>query len=485
MPARSGNVTKDLFLEALECRTRGWFLRHAESEPPGIGNRLRMMEGQEIHRRARGLYARGIYAGDVAKTQSLLGRGTVSVIFEAAFEVDRFAARADVILKVKGGVHLVEVKSSLHDDGGVKDAHIDDLAYTVMVLRKAGLPVARAELLLLSRNWRLGMPDSKLFIRSDHTKAVIARARGFEKLSSSVSKALLSRRSPAATLILGCKRCEYFESECLGKGLDDPIFDLPRLSPSKFQALKQEAILTVRGIPHDFPLTPNQARVRQAVVARKPSRDRAALCKLLADVKWPAVYLDFETLMTALPLWPGVVPHEQIVTQYSIHVCERLGRILHHREYLADARGDRRRDLAERLVADTAGKGSIVVYHAGFEKSVIGGLAERFPDLRKALVGLLGRVFDLERVFTSAYYHPGFRGSSSIKAVLPVVIPSMGYDGLEVGDGGEAIAAFAKMASDACQSKERERLRKALRAYCHQDTLAMVKLHSAMAKMAG
>ncbi|MBI4745776.1 MAG: hypothetical protein HY786_04360 [Deltaproteobacteria bacterium] len=49
------------------------------------------------------------------------------------------------------------------------------------------------------------------------------------------------------------------------------------------------------------------------------------------------------------------------------------------------------------------------------------------------------------------------------------------YDGMEVGDGGMAMAAYARM----CQSEdlaEIAAIRKALLEYCKLDTLAMVKI---------
>lgn len=483
MTISSPNVTKEVFLEALACLARGWFIKNLDSEPPSVGDLLRMEEGKEVHRRARSLFPTGVFAGNLDKTQALLAAGETKPIFEAAFEADGFAARADTVLLAKRGVHLIEVKSSLHDDDEVKDDLIDDLAYTAMVLRKAGHRITKAELLLLSRDWRLGMPDAELFKGSDHTKAVRARADEFEKISAAVAKAILNKKKPPTSAILGCKDCGYFEDECIGKGLVDPIYDLPRLSAKKFAALNDEAILTIKGIPLDFELTDKQERVRQAVRSGKPWIDKKTLNTLLAEVAWPAVYLDFETLKTAIPLWPNVAPHEQVVTQYSVHVCDSIGKVRHHREYLADGQADRRRELAERLLVDTDGKGSIVVYHASFEKTVIADLAERFADLRKPLRAVLDRVFDLEQVFTKAYYHPAFRGSSSIKVVLPTMIPNMGYDGFEVGDGDAAIAAFAKLASGTCGTNEAQSLRKALLEYCCQDTLAMVRLHEVAASL--
>lgn len=52
----------------------------------------------------------------------------------------------------------------------------------------------------------------------------------------------------------------------------------------------------------------------------------------------------------------------------------------------------------------------------------------------------------------------------------------MSYEGLEIGDGGEAIEAYHKMCAVADGPKTLDSIRKDLLEYCCQDTLAMVKL---------
>ena len=50
-----------------------------------------------------------------------------------------------------------EIKSSLHNEGETAERHIEDIAYTTMVLRRAGLPVKGCEIVLMNRDWRLGI----------------------------------------------------------------------------------------------------------------------------------------------------------------------------------------------------------------------------------------------------------------------------------------------------------------------------------------
>jgi hypothetical protein len=101
--------------------------------------------------------------------------------------------------------------------------------------------------------------------------------------------------------------------------------------------------------------------------------------------------------------------------------------------------------LAENLIRDCGSEGSIVVY-TNYEKTIINGLAGSFPDLAEELNKLVGRLVDLCEILKRYYYHPDFHGSYSIKTVLPVVVPDMGYEGMEVDNGLDASALFAYLA---------------------------------------
>jgi hypothetical protein len=74
-----------------------------------------------------------------------------------------------------------------------------------------------------------------------------------------------------------------------------------------------------------------------------------------------------------------------------------------------------------------------------------------------------------------AYYSWQMQGSYSMKSVLPVLVPELGYDGLEINDGGMAMEAYARMNASK-DPDEIERIRKALLEYCRLDTLGMVKI---------
>ncbi|MBL8901548.1 MAG: hypothetical protein JNM84_28230 [Planctomycetes bacterium] len=74
------------------------------------------------------------------------------------------------------------------------------------------------------------------------------------------------------------------------------------------------------------------------------------------------------------------------------------------------------------------------------------------------------------------------RGSTSIKIVLPALVPELADDDLEIRNGGKAVAAFFRLADGGIDADEAERLRRELLAYCERDTLAMVRLHEVLAR---
>lgn len=111
---------------------------------------------------------------------------------------------------------------------------------------------------------------------------------------------------------------------------------------------------------------------------------------------------------------------------------------------------------------------------------------EEIGERRGAYAGHMqrinGQIQDLRDVFAKQHYvHPDFRGSTSIKAVMPVLVPELSYDDLEIKEGATASEQWWKMTAGGMPAGERERIAQALRVYCGLDSYAMYaiwkKLH--------
>jgi hypothetical protein len=489
------SIIKEIFLESRECRTKGWYLRKERKERERQEKKgqkehrtdaeiFRMEQGQLVGDKARNLFPEGIlvtgaFREACKKTKQLLAKRSTRALFEASFEVDGYRAKADILIRVMGGWKLLEVKSTRHPIKRKKKREelVDDLSYTAMVLSHARVRIVTSGLLLISSDFRKPMDEHQLFVEVDKTDAVKARVKDFKKVTT--IEADTRGRRPKPEVISACDRCEFFATECLGKGLENPVTQIPNIS----RRLSKLPTLEIHELPADLRFTDRQSIVVNAVREGSPFV-APTLKAALRTVKWPVYYLDFETTSAALPFYEDVAPHEQVVTQYSIHRVRRRGDDATHVEYLADKNRDCRREIAESLIDHLGTTGNIIVYYQPFEEGRLKDLAEQFDDLVTPLKALIDRLVDLKDIVEDGYYHPDFNGSYSIKDVLPVVVPDLTYEGMEIGDGDAAIVTFARMALGEFSEREEARVRTALKDYCKLDTLAMVRLHERLEEIA-
>jgi hypothetical protein len=174
----------------------------------------------------------------------------------------------------------------------------------------------------------------------------------------------------------------------------------------------------------------------------------------------------------------GPVRNEQgaATAQFSYHEEQPDGNHTHVGR-LAEGPGDPRRELAERMIEATQRAKRIVTYSA-YEKTRIGELQRLIPDLAGPLGELLAKLTDLLPVVRDHVYHPGFKGSFSIKYVLNPLVPDLTYNDLVIVDGLVASVEIARLlfVAHKIPVAERDRLREDLLAYCERDTWAMVRL---------
>lgn len=185
----------------------------------------------------------------------------------------------------------------------------------------------------------------------------------------------------------------------------------------------------------------------------------------------------------------------QSLFQFSLHIEKVPGvcdKELDHYEFLAYNMTDLRKELVEKLcdlIKDDGG--SVLVYNQAFEKTRIKELAQFFPEYSEKLLSINERLFDLMHIIKTNtklyenlgfgtdrakqvnYYHEDLSGSYSIKKVLPI-FSELTYKGMEIGNGMEAVYAYAGF-KDLTEAELKVK-RHSLTLYCQQDTWAMVEI---------
>ena len=264
----------------------------------------------------------------------------------------------------------------------------------------------------------------------------------------------------------------------------DSVFNL-YYGGKKCWRLLQEGVVNLKDIPDHVDLTDRQAIQRKVALTGQPHIDRKALASFLKRLKYPVSYLDFETFNTAIPLFDGLKPYQQVPFQFSLHRQPAPGAKPEHHGFLAEGRGDPRLEFLNRLRDCIGDKGSVVVYNAKFEKGVLDRLADAFPEHAGWIDGAKRRIVDLLEPFQSFdYYHREQQGSASIKSVLPV-LTGHSYADLEIQEGSQASLEYLRVHFDDVPEVERRKVREQLELYCGQDTEGMIWIVDALRKLSG
>ena len=102
-------------------------------------------------------------------------------------------------------------------------------------------------------------------------------------------------------------------------------------------------------------------------------------------------------------------------------------------------------------------------------------LRNQFPEYAPVLKSMTERLWDLHPIFEKQYRHWKFGSKSSIKVVLPVLVPELSYKDLEVQEGGAASLGWLRMIESG-DVDFKESMARGLLDYCGLDTKAMVEL---------
>jgi hypothetical protein len=179
-----------------------------------------------------------------------------------------------------------------------------------------------------------------------------------------------------------------------------------------------------------------------------------------------------------------MAPWQQAAAQFSYHEQQPDGTYTHS-AFLAEGPDDARPKLAEAMVRATANATRVAMY-TPFEKTRIRDLQVAVPALATELAALEAKLIDLHPVVKNCVYHPGFKGSFSLKYILTPLVPELTYNDLVIVDGMVASVEIARLlfVADKIPKHERDRVRKELLDYCERDTWAMVKLVEALRRLA-
>jgi predicted RecB family nuclease len=481
---KNPRFSKSKYLSGLQCPKRLYLEIHSPELAGEIdeGTQARFDIGTEVGALARGCYPEGVLVEvehfkvtqGLRRTAELLTDPSVPAIYEAFVQFANVLVRADILERVRSNRwRVIEVKSTAQ----VKEEHLDDLAIQSYVLTGAGLKLDAPLLMHINTGYVYPGGDldlRQLFVCEDLTREVANRQAHIPGRLAEMRRVLTASMPPAIEPDYHCGdpyECPFWD-HCTENKPARWVFYLPGGSRT-FQKLVGLGVQTIDAIPPAFPLTDGQRRMKENVewVGR-------GLKAALGAIRYPVHHLDFETLGPAIPVYPNTRPYQTIPFQWSNHIETRDGAV-RHGEYLCSGKEDPREEFTVALLRSLGKTGSICTY-TNYERTILTGLAEALPVLRRDLHRVIDRLWDLHPIIKENYYHPGFEGSYSIKSVLPAVVPHLAYDDLEIQEGTMAGLQYYRMIFEVTDEGEGARLRTALLKYCERDTLALVELRRAL-----
>jgi hypothetical protein len=470
-------LSKSKYMAGLTCSRKLWLLLwrpELQAQPSGM-TALIMEQGSLFGELAHQLYADAVLididirnlAQAEADTRAAIEAGARTLL-EATFRSGQYRVLSDVVQRqADGSWHLIEVKSSTK----VKAEHIPDLAFQRQVMEQCGYRVSSCS--VLHANTAGHAPDiPSLFNEVEVSEQVAAYLPSVA--SDLIAMApLLKKNSPIPEMQFkkDCVGCD-FQAHCWEEIERPTIYE--SIDVRRIAAMEAQGIFYIDDIPADYELP---AAVRKTVERMQQQRidiNPGPIKKMLGELCYPRYFLDFESVSIATPLFDDSSPWQKYAFQYSLHVQSADGEISHI-EFLHEQPGDPGEAIARSLLKHIGETGSVIVYNKTMERGVLKALAKQFPEMGCGLRQIASRIWDLELVFKKHYRHWQWGTKSSIKNVLPTLVPDLSYKDLEVQEGGMASLEWLRMI-ETDDAQEKAAKANALKRYCELDTLAMVRL---------
>ncbi|SYZ71923.1 conserved hypothetical protein [Candidatus Zixiibacteriota bacterium] len=484
-------LTKTDFIEYLQCSKCLWLKKKRPdlyiAPVPTDFEESKIEEGQEVELLAHSLFPNGTLVSSeleqsLLETKRLIDSHTSPIFQATTVSNNNCLARID-ILRFNADTDkwdIYEVKSSTEVKTDRSHNHIKDVTFQKLVLEQSGVSVDRTFIVHLNKEYRrAGKLNVKELLKIHDVSEDVQKAA--DNTAAEMLEALTLLNKDQIDLVF-CD-CLYLTrgNHCSSFGVFNPdvpdysVHDILRIRPEKIKTIIQSGIVKIEDVSDSFKLTDIQNNQVQVARSQKPQIDHDAIKKLLDSLSYPLYFLDYETYCAAIPILDGYGPYQHIPFQVSIHKLHKDGTLQHY-EYLGTSIADVPGNLLEYLKGIDCSGGKVVSWHASFENTRNKEMAELNPLHAQMLLDLNARTFDLETVFKESYLHPGFKGGTSIKKVLPALLPQFSYKDLSIQGGTEAMENWRKLIFDDLDESQKESIKKALLDYCCMDTLAMVEI---------
>jgi len=497
------NITKTLFTEFSSSPKKAWFHRNDKKTYTSIVEaEYGAMDGSELWQSIEDqvklllwehiiVTPEGDYDMAFTETKQLLANYP-AVIYQPWFQSDDLQVRCDFLVRNESGTYdLREVKAKNTIRKNTKaepllDDLLNDISFQKYVLHKTlGSQFSgKCFLVHLNKEYvRQGDIDVKQLIKIQDVTDEALTNEEIEHTLSLMKKQLWLSREEFEKIYpyQGEDHLEYFGTNApkgsirylsgISWAKRKTLYELWKTDILTLWEPERELLLSAKGEPSKSSTYLDLYQTAQSVA------DIPAIKRELESLEYPLFFYDYETIASPVPLFDGTTPYQAVVIQYSVHKIDQDGTIT-HREAIIRDKIENNKAIIDQLYDDLEwGKhGTYIVRYKGFENTRNNESALMYPQYKDFFETVNRKTFDLMEIFSKLlYFDRWFKGSASIKKVLPIMT-DISYDGLDVPNGSIATGLLLDIAVGKISDTEKEQHIKNLLIYCEQDTRAMVRI---------
>jgi len=322
-PKHQAVLSKSRYTSFCQCPKKLWLKVHnPEEEKLSADTVRRMEEGNVVGDTAMELL------GDFVEVTSHKDDGTLDLsrmcsltahhiaigtenICEASFSFDGNYCAVDILHKVEGGYEIYEVKSSTWSEDNLKDGKYEkyypDLAYQKWVLRKCGVNVTGAYLVLLDKEYKREagpLDQNGLFHILDASGLIEDEYSKVDERVPEAKKMVLQSEEPETVIGVHCHNpyaCPFWDycRKCV-KMPEHSVFDIYRIGFPKAVGLYNEEKKSFDDIRDRYRYSDGTVGRIQKIQVEctldgREHIDRDGIRDFLKSLSYPLYFLDFET----------------------------------------------------------------------------------------------------------------------------------------------------------------------------------------------
>ncbi len=428
------------------------------------------------------------------RTNTALEKGAQTIL-QGRFEADGITCIIDILARVENNTFdLIEIKSS----NRVKPEHEYDLAFQSTVLEKCGLNIRNTAILLVNSDYvRDGdIEPEKIITKTDVTGAIKqlkdTTLEQINKAFAVLAQGAIPDISARYVNQVGVPKTSWFKEwleiyKHLKPELDPyNVYFLSYPNAEQIAQLEDNGIELIKDVPDKAALRAKQLAQIKTTRENKRIIKKGEIKEFIDTFTYPLYFLDYETLSSVIPAFDGYQPWKDYPFQCSLHILESPHAEPKHEEYLHRDKSDPIPELLKKLKADIGSTGTILTWNMSYEKSCNDRMAKLYPESKEFLDDLDQRINDLMMPFSEMWFvDKDFHGSASLKNVLPVLVPELSHEELEITDGLKARRMWTQTVLEGKNQDQKEKILTDLRKYCTLDTYAMVRILEELRKLCG